>query len=505
MKKLLLILTILLFLTACAKQQAVNNMPKNIRQPAVAGQFYPAEPDKLKAEIEKFLNQATSSQQTGEVKAMMVPHAGYDFSGPVAADGYKLLTGRKIKTVVLIGNSHQAYFSGLAIDTNDVWQTPLGAVAVDKTLANKLISADDSIKFNGQPHQSEHSLEVQLPFLQTVLAEGFKIVPILFGNEPGDDWQKLAQALAKNLGPDDLVIASSDMSHYPADQDAQQIDRATLEKIKAGRVTDLKQYISQIEAKNIANEQTLLCGAEAVKTIMALAQAANWPESEIIRYADSWQTSKMDESRVVGYGVVAFAKTTDDRKQTTENKEDTKLNEEEQNELLKIAKETVRSFVASGTVPQFNISDERLQQKQGAFVTLYKNGLLRGCIGLIEPSDKPLWQVVRDMAIAAASQDTRFSPVSKGELASLRLEVSVLSVPRSIDDWRKIVLGRDGVIIQKGNRSGVFLPQVATETGWSLEEFLAQLCWQKAGLAPDDYKSKEVELEVFTAQVFSTD
>ena len=474
-------------------------MPKNIRQPAVAGQFYPAEPDKLKAEIEKFLKQATSSPWTGEVRAMMVPHAGYDFSGPVAADGYKLLTGRKIKTVVLIGNSHQAYFSGLAIDTNDVWQTPLGSVAVDKALANKLISADDAIKFNGQPHQSEHSLEVQLPFLQTVLAEGFKIVPILFGNEPGDDWQKLAQALAKNLGPDDLVIASSDMSHYPADQDAQKIDRATLEKIKAGRVTDLEQYISQTEAKNIANEQTLLCGAEAVKTMVALAQAANWQESEIIQYADSWQTSKMDESRVVGYGVVAFAKIKNE-KQKIKNDE---LNEQQQKELLKIVKETVESFVTNGKVLEYDLTDERLNQHQGAFVTIYKNGLLRGCIGLIEPSDKPLWQVVRDMAMAAASQDQRFSPVTEDELPSLRFEVSVLSVPEKIDDWHKIQLGRDGVIIRKGFRSGVFLPQVATETGWSKEEFLAQLCWQKAGLAPDDYKSKDVELDVFTAQVFS--
>jgi len=507
MKRVLLIIILLIFLTACANNQATNDMTKKIRQPAVAGQFYPEQVDELKAQIENFLKQATSPQPSPykgegvEVKALMVPHAGYDYSGSVAAYGYKLLRGRKIDSVVLIGNSHQAYFSGMAIDDNDAWQTPLGAVAVDKTLADKLIASDQAIKYNGQPHQAEHSLEVQLPFLQTVLQPGFKILPILFGNESSEkNWQKLSQALAKNLGANDIVIASSDMSHYPSNADAQKIDPETLDRVKSLNVNSLEQYIEQVETQNVSNEQTLLCGEEAVKTVMALVQAEAWNAS-VINYADSWQTSGLDENRVVGYGVVAFSKIKNE-KQNIKNDE---LNERQKNELLKIVQETVRSFVTNGMVPQFNIIDERLKQKQGAFVTLYKNGNLRGCIGLIEPSDEPLWQVVRDMAVAACSQDTRFNPVIEAELSDLHYEVSVLSVPQVINDWHNIVLGRDGVIIQKGSRSGVFLPQVATETGWSLEEFLAQLCWQKAGLAPDDFKSKDAIIKVFTAQVFSKD
>jgi len=167
-----------------------------------------------------------------------------------------------------------------------------------------------------------------------------------------------------------------------------------------------------------------------------------------------------------------------------------------------MAKETVESFVTTGQAPEFDVTDERLKQKQGAFVTLTKNGQLRGCIGQIVPTDEPLWQVVREMAVAACSEDGRFNPVEKSELDELEYEVSVLSAPEAIDDWKKIELGKQGVIIRKGGRSGVFLPQVATETGWTLEEFLGQLCSQKAGLSPSCYKDKDTEIQIFSAQVF---
>lgn len=170
--------------------------------------------------------------------------------------------------------------------------------------------------------------------------------------------------------------------------------------------------------------------------------------------------------------------------------------------LLKIAKEAVESFVRHGQAPEFKVADERLNKKQGAFVTLTKNGQLRGCIGQIAPSAEPLWRVVRDMAVAAASQDYRFKPVGEGEPDELEYEISVLSAPEKIADWRKIKLGKHGVIIKKAGRGGVFLPQVALETGWTLTEFLSQLCCQKAGLSPDCFKDKDTEIQIFTAQVF---
>ena len=505
-----------MFLTACSSEQANNDMPKKIRQPAVAGQFYPSKPGAISEKIEKFLNQAPEQSVIGQIKAIIVPHAGYDYSGTVATYAFKQLQGRKINTVVIVSNSHKAYFDGVAIDDNNFWQTALGQVAVDKVLADKLVKADQAIKYNGEVHQVDHNLEVQLPFLQTVLEPGFKIVPIEFGNKDDGSYKKLAKALKDNLGEDDLVVISTDMSHYPKFEDANKIDQGTLEKIKSGDVVELEKYATEVENAGYANEQTVLCGIDAVKTVMELSKLAGWDQIEILKYANSGDVLIGDKSQVVGYGAVAFlskklevrSKKENANTNTNENATLTaatatgELNNEEQKILLKIAKETVESFVKTGRVPEFSVSDERLNQKHGAFVTLNKNSQLRGCIGQIVPSSDPLWQVVREMAVAACSEDGRFEPVSKDELNKLEYEISVLLKPETISDWRKIELGKHGVILGQGRNRGVFLPQVATETGWTLEEFLSQLCWQKAGLPPDCYKDKDTEMEVFTAQVF---
>jgi len=171
----------------------------------------------------------------------------------------------------------------------------------------------------------------------------------------------------------------------------------------------------------------------------------------------------------------------------------------QQKELLRIAKETVESFIRTGHAPKLNTVDDVLRERKGAFVTLQKQGKLRGCIGQIVPSEKPLWQVVQDMAIAACCEDSRFEPVSEKELKDLKYEISVLSVPRIIHNWQEMELGKHGVIVRKGIRAGVFLPQVAIESKWTKEEFLRQLCRQKAGLGEECYKDPEVELEVFEA------
>ena len=493
MRKLVFVFIIILFLTACSVEQASNDMPKEIRPPAVAGQFYPAAAEEITEQINGYLKQASTPPVAGEIKAIIVPHAGYDFSGQVAAYAFKLLEGVKINTAVLIGNSHTAYFDGAAIDSSDVWQTPLGQVAVDKELADKLIKADSAIKYDASVHDQDHVLEVEIPFLQVVLAGNFKIVPIMLGNKADDSYKKLAKALKDNLGENDVVVVSSDMSHYPKHEDANKIDRGALEKIKSGKVDELEKYVESVENSGVANEQTVLCGIDAVKTLLELARLSGWDKIEVLKYLNSGDVSGIgDKNRVVGYGAVAFAQI-----QTAGG-----LNREQRELLLTMAKETVESFVTTGQAPEFDVTDERLKQKQGAFVTLTKNGQLRGCIGQIVPTDEPLWQVVREMAVAACSEDGRFNPVEKSELDELEYEVSVLSAPEAIDDWKKIELGKQGVIIRKGGRSGVFLPQVATETGWTLEEFLGQLCSQKAGLSPSCYKDKDTEIQIFSAQVF---
>ncbi len=179
------------------------------------------------------------------------------------------------------------------------------------------------------------------------------------------------------------------------------------------------------------------------------------------------------------------------------------LNTEQKNILLNIARTTVESFIRTGKVEEYVINDEELKERRGVFVTIHKNGKLRGCIGQIIPSEKPLWQAVSDMAISACCEDSRFDPVFKEELSELGYEVSVLSVPERIDNWQHIELGKHGVIVRKGTKMGVFLPQVATETGWTKEELLDNLCESKAGLGSSCYKDSDVDIEVFTAQVFS--
>jgi len=301
--------------------------------------------------------------------------------------------------------------------------------------------------------------------------------------------------LVENMGDNDILIISTGMSHYPSYEDANRIDTETLNKVKTCDIGELEKYEKGVLAQKIAGEQTILCGIDGVKTVMAIAKELNW-EAKILDYANSGDANGFgDPNKVVGYGAVVF-NTTDNRQQTTE------LDDKQRAQLLDIARETVENFVKDGKILEFKIEDERLNWKEGAFVTIKNKGQLRGCIGQILSSGKSLAEVVQDMAIEACSQDYRFKPINEDELVGLEYEISVLSAPEKIDDWQKIELGKHGVIVKRDGRSGVFLPQVADETGWSQKEFLSQLCWQKAGLAPDCYKNKDTELLVFTAQVF---
>jgi MEMO1 family protein len=503
MKRTLLLFFLIIILTACTKQGAnisTSNMAKNIRTPKTAGQFYPADAKILQDKIAGYLKNISASSSLANIAAIMVPHAGYDFSGPVAAYAYKALTGRKTGTVIIMCNSHAEYFSGVAVDNHDAWQTPLGEIAVDKELAEKLTAFDKSIQYNAKPFTAQdQTIEVQLPFLQTVLPSGFKILPIYFGNVDSEAYKKLASAIAANLGDNDLIIASTDMSHYPKYEDANKIDNETLKTIKLGDVEKLNKHISDVMNSGVANEETAMCGADGVKTVLELYRLKKWSNIEILKYANSGDAPIGSKDSVVGYGAVAFLKSDN----TSIINEEKVLSKTQQEKLLEIAKTSIENYVRDGEVADFTITDARLNWHEGAFVTIHKKGELRGCIGQIVPTDEPLWEIVRDMAIAAASEDNRFMPVNVNELNQLDYEISVLSAPEPIDNWQKIELGKHGVIVRRGRNTGVFLPQVATETGWSKEEFLRQLCSQKAGLPSDCYKSKDVELLVFTAQVFS--
>jgi AmmeMemoRadiSam system protein B/AmmeMemoRadiSam system protein A len=469
----------------------------NVRKAAVAGGFYPADPKVLAQTVDTYLRLATPPEIKEPVRAIMVPHAGYVYSGPVAASAYKELEGRDIRTVILIGNAHRHYFNGIALYAQGAFETPLGLVPVDETLTSKLLAADPAIANRPDIHADDHVLEVQLPFLQRVL-KSFKIVPILFGSDDPALSKILAEALKNIMDDKTLIVASTDMSHYPPYENATTADRETLQAINSGQAEALDAMLKQHASEGVPNAETFLCGVSGIRTLLLLTQALGPTMPVFLKYANSGDASG-DKSRVVGYGAVAFvAKQIATPVAATENG----LTPQEKEELLKIARTTVESYVQTGETPKFSPTSTALKQPLGAFVTLKKNGQLRGCIGRFDASG-PLYLTVQQMAVSAASQDPRFQPVHVSEMGQLEYEISVLSPLKKIGNPTEIELGKHGVQISKGFHHGVFLPQVAAETGWSKEEFLSELCSQKAGLPRDCWKDPGANLQVFTADVFS--
>ncbi len=476
-------------LVSCSAQEG------DVRRPAVAGAFYPGSSDELAAVVDSYLAQAAVPAIEGRIRALVVPHAGYIYSGQVAAYGFKAVAGQSYKTVVLIGNSHQAGFDGAAVYPAGKFVTPLGAVEIDADLAQKLMASSGKFGAQENIHGREHSLEVELPFLQKTLGT-FKLVPILLGAETMELAQAVGEALAKNCDADTLVIASTDLSHYPAYKDAQFADGKTVEAVLSGSADNLERTIRQTERMGLDNEKTCMCGEGAVKSVMIYAERVGAKKIQLLKYANSGDTAGSKDS-VVGYAAISFAAT--EEKQMKQDKE---LSKDEQQELLKLARNTVETFIKTGKRPEYVNKFPTLEEHWGAFVTLHERGQLRGCIGRFQP-DIPLYEVVQEMAIAAATQDFRFPTVTEKDLKDIDYEISVLSPLRKINDWHEIQLGKHGVQVVSGFRSGVFLPQVATETGWDLDTFMGELCSQKAGLAWDAWKDPKTTLYVFTAQVFS--
>jgi len=481
----------------------------NVRKAVAAGEFYPGDKATLEKHVDALLRQADPPKITAPIRAIMVPHAGYVYSGPVAAYAYKELEGRNFKTVILISNSHTEWFNGISVYKKGSFETPLGLVPIDEEKAAKLLASSSKILDRPRTHEEDHVLEVQLPFLQRVLKD-FKIVPLLFGNDDPALSKVLADALKKIVDDKTLIVASTDMSHYPAYDDATSTDRETLQAIHTGQVDALDAMLKRHVEKGIPNAETFLCGVSGVRTVLLLTQTLGPTVPVFLKYENSGDTSVGDKNRVVGYGAVAFV-----AKRSTipaaspaiaaEKKiaaDEKGMTPPEKKELLEIARSTVESYVQTKKIPAFSPASPALRRPRGAFVTLKENGQLRGCIGRFDASG-PLFLTIQQMAISAALQDPRFSPVSADELDQLEYEISVLSPLKKIKTADEIKLGKHGVQVSKGLYHGVFLPQVATETGWNKEDFLSELCSQKAGLSRNCWKDPGVDLQVFTADVFS--
>ena len=486
----------ILFLTLILISTAPLFAAEEVKKADLAGSWYPASPEKLTGMFETYLKDANPDSIPPNIIAVISPHAGYIYSGPVAAYAFKAIADKDVDTVIIVGFSHRKYYDAISVYDRGAFETPLGDLPVDIGLARQLIMSNDKLYFNPGAFKEENSVEMILPFVRYVFKDkDIKIIPIAMGVQSYENVKILGEGLYGILKDKEkyVIIASTDMSHFHNYGEANAIDGVAIEALKE---MDPKAFLNKVSLKKCE-----ACGAGAIAATMIAAKKLGADSIEILKYANSGDTVGR-KNRVVGYLSAALYKSSrQDDPANIKAKERAMLSEDQKKRLLKIARETMESHIKTNKRLDFQEEDPTLNREMGAFVTIHKDGQLRGCIGNIIGRG-PLYLTVRNMAIESSTGDPRFSPVSSSELNDIDIEISVLTELEKVDDPNTIIMGKHGVLVRKGFRSGVYLPQVATETGWSREEFMSSLCAQKAGLSPDAWKKGEVDIYVFTAEVF---
>ncbi len=483
---------IMILVSLAAAKSSAQDAPQN-RKPYAAGRFYTDKPAELKAQVQLFLSKAIERKPGKSPLAIVVPHAGYVFSGEVAASGYNQIDpNQKFERIFILGSSHTTVFNGASVYCSGNFETPLGTVPVDLELAKKLVAENKILKDYPDAHQNEHSIEVQLPFLQVHMKTDIKIVPVIIGSQDVETSRKLAAILKPYLNEKNLFVISSDFSHYPEYENAKKADRATAEAIQTNQASNLLAALDNNEKKDIPQLATSLCGWTSVLTLLYMTETMPELSVKLLQYKNSGDSSYGGKDRVVGYYAISFDQ---------EKSNQFSLSSEDKKYLLKLARQTVEQYVRKGTTPEVDPTklSVALNTSCGAFVTLNKNHVLRGCIGRFEPN-MPLWTVVELMAVASATQDYRFPKVEPKELSQISIEISVLTPLKRIKSADEFVLGKQGIYMKKGNQTGTFLPQVATSTGWTKEEFLGHCAEEKAGIGWNGWKS--AELYTYEALVF---
>lgn len=471
----------------------VSPLVGEVRPPAVAGSFYPADSAQLASMVRDHLAKVAESDPVDdELIALIVPHAGFVYSGSIAAHAYKLLGGSRIDRVIMCGPSHRYRFQGVSVYGPEVvWKTPLGSVTCDRDLCNRLLDQNRLIAKIAQAHSQEHSLEVQLPYLQTVL-DDFAIVPVVMGGQDRATIDLLAEALISlNVSEKSVMIASTDWQHFHSAAEGWPMDSLGIECVKTLDVGRLERLV--------LNRTVEACGGGPTVAVLKAAVARGANKVRILKYGDSGDVSG-DKSSVVGYLAAAIyrAKDGDDAGEPSLG-ETTGPSSADRSQLLQIARRSIKAHLAGEVPPEFEVSPF-LMEPGAAFVTLNKHDRLRGCIGYTVAA-QPLYQTVSECAVQAAVGDRRFPPVTSSELSELEIEISVLTPLQVVESLDEIEVGRDGLMISMGNRRGLLLPQVATDYGWSRTEFLQQTC-RKAGLPPDTYLSTNATIYRFQAIVF---
>jgi len=474
---------------------------EKVRRSVLAGSWYEGTREGLTREVDGYLAKASPPEIEGRIVGLISPHAGYMYSGQAAAYGYALIRGRSFSRVIVIAPSHRVPFEGISIPEFTHYETPLGKIPLDVEACKRLLGKK-GFSTVSQAHAEEHSLEIQLPFLQRVLGE-FQLVPMVVGEIRRGDHAALAKAIREVMDENTLIVASSDFTHFgyrfgylPFKTDV----KDNLRRLDLGAVDLILKKDSGGFLQYKAETGATICGAHPIAILIeTLPQAAR---GELLNYYTSGDlTGDFDNS--VSYVSVVFHTPNGKAGRADVEESSEKLSEKEQQTLLHLARETIETFERTKDRPRIAAADPRLTPElkaaRGVFVTLKISGRLRGCIGHIIPR-MPLYEGVIENATNAGWRDPRFPPLTEAEIPDLDIEISVLTVPRKVSSPADIVIGTHGVILEKGGHSAVYLPQVAPEQGWGIEETLSSLS-MKAGLAPDAWR-EGAEFSVFEAQVF---
>lgn len=437
---------------------------QKVREPAVAGTFYQSSGQVLRSQLDAFFKQADINYSGEKVRALIVPHAGYIYSGQTAMYGYKklymdlLLREEDSFKVFILAPNHTEYVSGVVIPDYDYFRTPLGDVKVNSTKVNAKIS--------NSAHKEEHAIEVQLPFLQYVFEKAgkeFTIIPIIVGEINDKQASEIARAIQKEMDENVIIIVSSDLSHYKPQKEAEETDYKTIHKILDNDLT------APLDA----------CGRYPIAVLEELSKLNSWEKPELLLYSTSGDVT-MDKRAVVGYAAISFP-------------------EKAEHLLIRLARRAIQNSFDSRT-DNFRDLEQAIPkeylEKKGTFVTLTINGRLRGCIGNIIGT-KSIFDGVISNSRFAAFQDPRFDGLTEKEFEKIDIEVSILSKPEDCT-LEKIKKG-DGVIIRQGLASAVYLPQVWEQLP-EKESFLGSLC-EKAGLEWNCYKEKATKVQRFEVKI----
>ena len=477
-----------------------NKTAKVVLSSSIAGSWYPADANLLKGQVEGLFRQA-KAEPANDVIAMILPHAGYQYSGRTAASALKT-TDKKYKRIIVIGPSHRVPMRDVfSVPAATHYKTPLGEIPIDVEFINKLLKYP-LFRNVPQTDEYEHSVQIEIPLLQYRWKD-FAVVPIVAGDCSQQTIKQAADILKGLVDGETLIIASSDFTHYGPNYDYVPFRENVPEQIKK---LDMGAYefIKALDYKGFLGYRqktgATICGFVPIAVLLAALPAS--AQAHLAGYTTSGEITG-DFTNSVSYFAVAFSGAWQDGPKIEPQAAGSELTGEDKKQLLALARKSIIYFLQKGAVPQesdLNVTvTPAMRSVRAAFVTLKKKSQLRGCIGEIFPR-QPLYKSVISNAVNAGFNDTRFYPLKKEECNDITIEISALTVPKSIASYDQIRIGTDGVVLSKDGYSAVFLPQVAPEQGWNVSQMLSELSL-KAGLPEDTWK-KGAEFMVFQADVF---